>query len=307
MARTGNLPTYDDLDDDGGNSATSRGADGDPVEKALTQKVARKVGWVPENEWTRNPDKWVDEDTYLETHTRKVGQLNEELRRSNAAAAAAIDEANARRRVEAEAEVRAAAEAGDADASVAAAKKLANASKPPRVLDEWLGRNTWFTSDPLAKAVAVEASNQAKARGLAIADELAESEAAVRKLFPHHFRESLPAARLGDDDEEDADRPAPRGARFSEADVQDRERAREERQARRAEPPARQAPAGEMRMSEARRPRVIEGGSRAGGGAPKRAKGFADLPQATQETFNAKFKHRGVDPEKYAANYFKDQ
>src|SRR5216684_794953 len=40
---------------------------------------ARALGWVPEEEYTGNPSKWADAETFLEVHSKNNGALRKAL------------------------------------------------------------------------------------------------------------------------------------------------------------------------------------------------------------------------------------
>jgi hypothetical protein len=44
-----------------------------------SEAQARALGWVPEEEYTGNPAKWADADTFLEVHSRNNGALRKAL------------------------------------------------------------------------------------------------------------------------------------------------------------------------------------------------------------------------------------
>lgn len=153
----------------------------------VSRKVAKRLGWTPKEEWTRDPDKWVDAPDFLDRTPREMETLKERLKRTGQATDAALEEARRQARTEAQAEVRAAAEAQDPEAAEKAAAKLAQNSGPdPRTL-AWVARNNWFEADPIARAAAAAEVQRLAERGMSIEDQLDGAEREVRKRFPEHF------------------------------------------------------------------------------------------------------------------------
>lgn len=269
------------LDDDAASRQSSRRGAVSEGELDLSRRVASRAGWVPLDQWKRDPNKWVDADIYLERMPQEVERLKDRARRTGAVADAAQDAARQAARVQADADVRAAVQAGDEDAAVNAARRVVAANGPdPRVLS-WVARNPWFDKDPVAQAAAkAEATRRANA-GESVEDQLDGSEALIRRIFPDHFPESRRPAP--DEFEEDDYRPEP---------------ARDTRQDRPA--------GGEARLSDLRRERPaapnVHGGSRGAGerGRQPKEKGWAEIPadeQAQMGRFVTRFSRRGLTVE----------
>ena len=174
----------DEPDDAGQNTKTGLVSEG---ELDLVRSVAKKLGWTPKEEWSRDPDKWVDADQFLENTPRQIETLKERLKRTGQAAEAAIEESRRQARLEAQAEIRAAAEAQDPERAAAAANRLAEISGPPPQTLAWINRNSWFNTDPEAQALARSVVERAAAQGRSIDEQLEEAEASVKRRFPEHF------------------------------------------------------------------------------------------------------------------------
>lgn len=156
-------------------------------ELELSRSVARRMGWVPQEEWKRDPSKWVDAPDFLERTPAELAAAKDRLRRTGQAAEAALEEAKRQARSEAERELRQAAKDGDEEKAVEAARKVAENSGPPPQSVAWVNRNSWFNDDPAARAVAVEITKSKAREGLSVEDQLAAAEAEVRRRFPEYF------------------------------------------------------------------------------------------------------------------------
>lgn len=157
----------------------------------LARSVARRMGWVPLEEWKRDPAKWSDADQFLENKPRELETLKERLKRTGQAADAAIEDARRRAREEAEAQLRQAARNGDEETAVRAAAVVAqNAGPDPRTV-AWIGSNPWFNEDPAARMVAAAICDREAQAGKSIQDQLEAAEREVRRRFPEHFAGSM--------------------------------------------------------------------------------------------------------------------
>lgn len=219
-------------------------------ELELSRSVAKRLGWTPKEQWTRDPDRWRDAPEFLEQTASQVEALkerakalDERVKRTAQAAAEAIEETRRQERQKAQAELRAAAEAQDPEAATLAAEKLARVSGPPAETIAWLGRNPWFESDPEAQALAKGVVDRAARAGATISEQLEAGEAAVRKRFPEHFPKETKTEK----------------------------------------------PKEEVRLSQSNiTPPAVATGSRGGSGQPKE-KSFSDIPAADQGLYARHF------------------
>lgn len=240
-------------------------------ELELARSVAKQMGWVPLEEWTRDPAKHVDAPQFLKDTPNQVlllrqrnAELAERAKRASQAADAILEDERHRARQEALAEARAAAEASDPDKAEAAAKKLAANSGPSAAAQSWVAGREWLKSEPDAWQMALRACDQARAVGLTEAEQLVSADMALRKRFPEYYpAESAPQ--------------------------------------REALPPE------EARLSEIRRPPPVQQGTRTATGPATKEKGYPDLPSDIRHTFEnsllRKFTNRGVPAEQARANY----
>ena len=172
------------------------------IDVSVAESLAKRMGWRPKDEWTRDPAKWRDAVAYLGEVPNEINALKERNaalkernQRTAQAADAVIEQERARARQEAQEAIRAAAEAQDPDAAARAAERLASVSGPPPQTVAWLGRNGWFNSDMDAQALATAAINRAAQAGKSIDEQLEAGEEAVKRRFPEHFGGSNAADR----------------------------------------------------------------------------------------------------------------
>jgi hypothetical protein len=153
-------------------------------ELALARQVAKRLGWKPIEEWTRDPDKFVDAPEFLEETPRILAELKERSERTAQAAAAAIEEERKRKVEEATRVIR---ESDDPAEREKAAAKLRDNAGPPPETQVWLSKNPWFHTDPDAQALVISTVNRLAQQGVPIGTQLEEAEKKVRQRFPEYF------------------------------------------------------------------------------------------------------------------------
>lgn len=188
-AETAVIEEDDDAIDAGGEQGQASPEPASEGELEIARKVAKRLGWTPKEEWTRDPDKWRDADEFLDNTPREIDSLRERLRRAGQAAEDAIEEGRRRARAEAEAELRGAVREGDEDRAVAAADRVAKSAGPHPETVAWMSRNAWFETDPGARALAASEVERVAKSGGTIRDQLDAAEKLVRQRFPEHFGE----------------------------------------------------------------------------------------------------------------------
>src|SRR5580704_3545528 len=90
-------------------SRTGQVSEGE-LELEVARKVAKRLGWTPQEEWKRDPAKWRDAPEFLEETPRHIESLRDQNKRMGQAAEAAIEEARRAALEEARAELAAATE-----------------------------------------------------------------------------------------------------------------------------------------------------------------------------------------------------
>ncbi len=177
--------------DEDDNTSEFRTGQVSEAELEVQRSVARRMGWVDKDEWTRDPTKWTDADQFLERTPTELTSLKDRLKRTGQAADAAIENARRLAREEAEAELRQATLSGNADLAVQAAHKVAqNAGPDPRTV-AWIGRNNWFNEDTAARTLAAAICDREASKGASHEEQLERAEQEVRKRFPEHFGETM--------------------------------------------------------------------------------------------------------------------
>ena len=160
----------------------------------LVSKVAKQLGWVPKNEWSRDDLAWEPAEKFLEKVPTKIKSLEEQSEKMAQAAAEAMEEAHRRARMEAEAEMLAAIEAGNKELAKIAASKMTRSDDAVQVM-KWQQSNPWFSSkEPkylAAIGLAKEISNQEAAKGMPTHIQLERAEQAVKRQFPNLFKKNV--------------------------------------------------------------------------------------------------------------------
>ncbi len=157
------------------------------AEYEVHKSLAKKLGWVDQDEWKRDPSKWTPADQFLDKIPETISSLKESKKRIAQVADAQIAAEKQRARAEAEAELRRAIEEGDTDLAIQAAQKAAQQNTVDPRVTEWVSRNSWFNTDPVAKRLAVAITEDAAQRNLGIDEQLEIAEREIRKRFPEHF------------------------------------------------------------------------------------------------------------------------
>ncbi len=174
------------------------------------EEEARAEGWVPEDEYTGDKNKWIDAKEFLNRGPlfKKIDSVTRDNKALRQAIADMQDLHKKDREVQykkALAEVRAEKKAalleGDADAVIDADEKIemlrdAQKESTPRVPEaaeahpefvNWVGRNAWYENNrgmrAFADAVGIEFRNQ----GMTPNEVLKAVEKEVRKEFPNRF------------------------------------------------------------------------------------------------------------------------
>lgn len=172
------------------------------------EQVARSQGWRPKEEWTGDPNDWVDADEFNRRKPffdaiHKVNQKNKRLEEQLTALqehhnkVRQIERENARK--ELMEERRAAAKENDLEAVVAVDERLAELDKtstapvvPTRhpALDAFAARNTWYDEDEDLQAYAngIGATIEKKNPTLTTEEVLEMVEKKVKERFPDKFQ-----------------------------------------------------------------------------------------------------------------------
>lgn len=148
--------------------------------------LAKQAGWVPKEEWTRDPTKHVDPRTYISRLPGEMKTLQERQRRMAQVTEDALEEQRRQTRSQALAELKDAAAEKD-EARVQAAERRLESTEPRPETQAWISENPWFNDDPAAQALAVSIVNREAKAGSTIREQLAAAGKEVRRRFPEHF------------------------------------------------------------------------------------------------------------------------
>lgn len=179
-----------------------------------TEVEARESGWVPKEEFTDDPEKWVDAGEFLRRGSlfKKIDSQSREIKAMRQAIAdiQALHEKSRQAEYERalktiREEKKAALEEGDADAVIEADEKLdmlreaQREDKIQRVeapetgeahpeFVNWVNKNTWYKSHAGMKAFADAIGAELQGQGLTPREVLKRVEEEVRKEFPNRFK-----------------------------------------------------------------------------------------------------------------------
>jgi hypothetical protein len=174
--------------------ATPENTTPEPRQLTEVEQRAMNEGWVPQDEWSGDPEQWRPAKEFLDRGElfKKIEEQKRELKQVRAAM-----EEFGRHHAEVKkiAYKEALATLKAQKKETREAQKAAEATPAPQVDDaprpefvQWQNRNGWYQSDRIMKAAADEAAREAVERGerdpVRI---LAEVDKAVRAAFPHKF------------------------------------------------------------------------------------------------------------------------
>ena len=160
--------------------------DVDPRIKDAEERIAKKLGWKPLEEWDRDPKDHESASAFLERTPRELQKMREERKRLARTTETMIEEVRLREREIAEREIREAMARNDTEGVISATRKAAQGGPDPLAV-EWAKRNSWYYADEEAQAYAnIVAAREAR-KGVSGKEQLERVEDAVRKRFPEHF------------------------------------------------------------------------------------------------------------------------
>jgi hypothetical protein len=190
------------------------------VQLSPVEQRAMDEGWVPQDQWSGNPDDWRPAKEFLDRGElfKKIEEQKRELKNMRLAIndlskhhsevkQIAYKEALATLR----AQKKEALETGDADAVIEiddkiaetreaqraaeAAPKVQEPAQPNEVFVRWQARNAWYGTERVMKAAADEVARGLVEEGITDpATILAEVDKQIRKEFPHKFENPRRAA-----------------------------------------------------------------------------------------------------------------
>lgn len=179
-------------------------AQADPNEGAepSIDEVASEMGWVPKDKFKGPADKWKPASQFIrdgkniqERLSRDVKSLRDTLDTvSKTSGQILADKLQEQHRMLSE-RYAAAVEKGDPDEAFAAANEIMRvkaAAQPARAApapetDAWVSKNSRVMNDPLAAQRALQICDAYARAGQSVPDQLANTEAVMKREFPHLF------------------------------------------------------------------------------------------------------------------------
>lgn len=174
--------------------------------------LASELGWVPKDQFRGDPDKWRPADEFIragrdiqQSTSRELRSMREQMERMGSVTTQLIQDKAAERDAYWRSQLNQAVEDGDTAKVDQLLDQRPTAqpqpSAPPATVQEWVGRNEWFTKDPLAQMRAKELSDGLARAGVTdVNEQLRQVERAIRKEFPEHFKQAAkdpPATQTG--------------------------------------------------------------------------------------------------------------
>ena len=163
--------------------------------------LASKIGWSPKDQWKGDPEKWRPADEFIiagrdiqQTTSRELRAVREQMERLSGVTETIVRDKVAERDAYWRDQHAKAVEDGDVAAAEKAseergkiAREASPESRPDPTAAQWVAKNEWFNTDPLAQMRAKEVAERLAKQGLGIAEQLAGAERMARKEFPELF------------------------------------------------------------------------------------------------------------------------
>lgn len=166
-------------------------------------ELAQKMGWTPKDQFKGDPQAWKSAEQFILDGNDIQRQQSRDLRemRSTVDNIAKTSAQILADRIEQEKaqlaeQYSAAVEDGDATKSFEIARKITSLDQrtptqgPSTETQEFVQRNRWFNSDPLATVLAVETCE--KLKHLPVSQQLEAAEKEVRRVYPQLFPAAKP-------------------------------------------------------------------------------------------------------------------
>jgi hypothetical protein len=184
-----------------------------PVEPTPVELEARNQGWVPQDEWQGDPDKWRPAKEYVDRGEllRRIEGQSKSLKETQQALKQLADMHKKVREVEynraltdLKSQKKAAMVEGDlmrvaeVEESIDYLKEqqqivsqdpiIPEVPHTPQALVSWEGENRWYKSDRAMTAFANDLAAELRGQGYGLEQALKEIDKQVRVEFPHKFR-----------------------------------------------------------------------------------------------------------------------
>lgn len=174
------------------------------------EQIARDLGWRPKEEFKGDEAAWKDPVEFIRAGkdiqsgmSKELKAMRETLDNVSRTSATIMQQELARQRADLEARYEQAFVEGDATAAqqiqqqIGRIDQAAVAPTAPEVND-FVKRNPWFNSDPLARDLAIQTADRLAKQGYGAAEQVKAAEREVRRFYPEHFAQAQPAARVAE-------------------------------------------------------------------------------------------------------------
>jgi hypothetical protein len=178
---------------------------GEPPAVETAEDVARKIGWVPKDEFKGNPDDWKPATDFIISgrdiqrgYATELKGLRSQIDVMARTTADIVKDRLEAQRSELTSRYNELVEEGNAAEAFKVSQRLLDidrrvaapppAAPPPEVADFVERNKTWYDVDPAATLRAREVSDKLAARGASVADQLQAAERIVRTEFPDLFQ-----------------------------------------------------------------------------------------------------------------------
>jgi hypothetical protein len=169
------------------------------------EDVARKIGWVPKDEFKGNPDDWKPATDFIISgrdiqrgYATELKGLRSQIDVMARTTADIVKDRLEAQRAELTGRYNELVEEGNAAEAFKVSQRLLDIDRrvaspppgapPPEVADFVERNKTWYDVDPAATLRAREVSDKLAARGASVADQLQAAERIVRTEFPDLFQ-----------------------------------------------------------------------------------------------------------------------
>ena len=163
------------------------------------EALASELGWAPKEQFRGDPEKWKPADQFIrdgrdiqQGSARELRAMREQMERLSGVTETIVRDKVAERDAYWEAKLDKAVDDGDHEAKAEALKAIRESaaprqSAPDPTVSQWVAKNDWFNTDPLAALRAREISDRLGKAGVPVPEQLTQIDRAMRKEFPELF------------------------------------------------------------------------------------------------------------------------
>ena len=175
--------------------------DDEPPAPDPVSELAKSMGWRPQEEFKGDPNLWKPADEYIRAggdiqrgQSRELKELRSTMDNIARTNAAIVQSTIAAEREKLVSRYNQAVEDGNAQQAFQIGGEINKlngqaqqlASPPPEALD-WVGKNEWFTRDPLARDLALSVAERYARAGYSSQEQRSGAEREVKTRYPHLF------------------------------------------------------------------------------------------------------------------------